>query len=98
MKTLCLFLSFLLLVGFDYRQPSESGSCLTAEEKKLYDLIMEYRKANKLGVIPLSEGLTRVAQTHARDLSENYTFDSKNKCNPHSWSTKGNWSCLLLYE
>jgi uncharacterized protein YkwD len=92
MKTLCLFLSFLILVGFDYRQTSESASCLSAEEKKLYDLIMEYRKANKLGIIPLSEGLTRVAQTHARDLSENYTFDPKSKCNPHSWSTKGNWS------
>jgi len=92
MKIFCLFFSCLLLAGFDHRQQPESGSCLSAEEKKLYDLIMEYRKANKLGSIPLSKGLTLVAQTHARDLSENYTFDLKNKCNPHSWSTKGNWS------
>lgn len=66
--------------------------CVTSEESKLYDLIMEYRKANKLKSIPLSAKLTQVAQTHARDLADNYKFDPNNKCNPHSWSKKGKWT------
>lgn len=67
--------------------------CLSSEEKKVYDLIMQYRKSKKLGSIPLSEKLSRVAQVHARDLAENYTHDPQNNpCNPHSWSTKGTWT------
>jgi uncharacterized protein YkwD len=49
--------------------------CLTREEKKLYDMIMEYRKSKGLSPIPLSGKLTLVAQTHAKDLSMNYKFD-----------------------
>ena len=37
---------------------------LTGEEKKLYNLIMEYRKDNKLKKIPISSSLTLVAQIH----------------------------------
>lgn len=93
MKTVCLFLAFVIVAGFDHRSlPSETSTCLTQEEKKLYDLIMDYRKTQNLASIPLSAGLTLVAQTHARDLAENYTFDLKNKCNPHSWSAKGKWT------
>ena len=53
---------------------------------------MAYRKSKKLPPIKLSAKLTHVAQTHARDLAHNYKFDPKNKCNPHSWSSKGKWS------
>jgi len=66
--------------------------CLTAEESKLYDLIMQYRKSKKLKAIPLSAALTKVAQAHVRDLSENYDVSDGNPCNPHSWSDKGVWS------
>lgn len=66
--------------------------CVNTEESKLYDLIMSYRKTKNLKPIPLSSRLTLVAQTHARDLAENYEFDPQNKCNPHSWSKKGKWS------
>jgi uncharacterized protein YkwD len=66
--------------------------CVSAEEKKLYDLMMEYRKAKGLPPIPLSSKLSLVAQTHAKDLATNYKFDQNNKCNPHSWSKKGKWS------
>lgn len=92
MKTFCLFFSFLMLTGFDRRSLTEGTSCLSSEEMKLYELILEYRKSKDLASIPLSAGLTLVAQTHARDLAENYTFELNNKCNPHSWSSKGNWS------
>jgi uncharacterized protein YkwD len=66
--------------------------CLTSEERKLYDLMMEYRASNKLPAIPLSSRLTKVAQEHAKDLANNYTFNPDNTCNPHSWSKKGKWS------
>lgn len=55
-------------------------------------MMMTYRKSKGLPPIKLSARLTDVAQTHARDLAENYKFDPRNKCNPHSWSSKGKWS------
>jgi len=99
MKTISVFISFLILVGFDQRPHPSDTACLSPEEKKLYDLIMDYRRDLKLETIPLSESLTLVAQTHARDLSENYKFDPANKCNPHSWSQKGKWtSCCYTND
>ncbi|HET9487236.1 MAG TPA: CAP domain-containing protein [Chryseosolibacter sp.] len=53
---------------------------------------MKYRKSKGLPPIALSAKLTQVAQVHARDLANNYKFDPENKCNPHSWSKKGEWS------
>ncbi len=70
----------------------ETAICLNPEEKKLYTMMMDYRKAKGLGPIRISAQLSQVAQAHARDLAENYKFDVKNKCNPHSWSSKGKWS------
>jgi uncharacterized protein YkwD len=71
---------------------TETITCISLEEKKLYDMMMAYRKSKGLANIRLSAKLTQVAQTHARDLAEHYAFDVKNKCNPHSWSKEGNWS------
>ncbi|MBX2964267.1 MAG: hypothetical protein KF687_17270 [Cyclobacteriaceae bacterium] len=65
--------------------------CLQPEELKLYNLMMEYRKTKGLASIPVSAKLTMVAQTHARDLMENYQSDG-DRCNLHSWSNKGNWT------
>lgn len=67
-------------------------TCISAEEKKLYDLIMKYRKSKKLKSIPLSAKLTKTAQAHVHDLMENYTYEEGSRCNPHSWSDKGGWS------
>ncbi|HYC85657.1 MAG TPA: CAP domain-containing protein [Chryseosolibacter sp.] len=71
---------------------SHDTVCLNREEKKLYDLMMEYRKSKGLPSIPVSGKLTFVAQTHARDLVANYQFNPENRCNPHSWSNDGAWS------
>jgi uncharacterized protein YkwD len=84
----CLFLVF----GFSSKRTEAPSVCLTAEEQKLYELMMAYRKSKGLESIPLSAKLTLVAQAHARDLMTNYKFDFDNKCNPHSWSKKGKWS------
>ena len=91
-----LFLTLLVFLQAASAQErdhsSEPSVCLSPEEKKLYDLMMAYRQKKGLEPIKLSARLTLVAQTHARDLADNYKFDPKNKCNPHSWSSKGEWS------
>ncbi len=88
-----------MLSGFEKPTITETAICLTAEEQKLYDLIMAYRKSKKLKPIPLSAKLTLVAKEHAKDLSEHYAFDQYNVCNPHSWSEKGNWtSCCYTAD
>ena len=68
------------------------SDCMSAEEKELYEHINNYRKSKKLPTIPISAKLNQVARAHAWDLAENYAFDVNNKCNPHSWSDKGNWT------
>jgi hypothetical protein len=83
-KRIYLTLSFLLMAIVSYSQ------VLNEEEKKLYDLIMQYRKTQGLPIIPLSASLTYVAQTHVRDLIDNHP-DIGN-CNTHSWSDKGSWT------
>jgi len=92
-RLIVLMTSLLLLQGFTLIEKiSPEKICLSAEEQKLYSLMMDYRKSKGLPPIPLSARLTKVAQTHARDLMDNYKFDANNKCNPHSWSKKGKWS------
>ncbi|MDN4164770.1 CAP domain-containing protein [Cytophagales bacterium LB-30] len=84
---------FLLSLSL-WLQPSFSTNdttvCLSADEKKLYDLLMKYRKEKKLPPISLSASLTQVAQAHVKDLMENYM--ASDSCNPHSWSDKGDWT------
>lgn len=80
-----LFTLILVLVS-----NTSFAQVLTDEEKKLYDLIMEYRYENGLPNIPISASLTYVAQTHVRDLAHNKP-DIGN-CNAHSWSSNGPWS------
>ncbi len=92
MLILSLLLLFQASAPFNGGTTINESTCLSAEEKKLYDLMMDYRKSKGLDPIPLSRSLTLVAQTHARDLADHYKFDPKNKCNPHSWSSKGKWS------
>src|SRR5690348_217742 len=99
MKTLLLG-ALLLLFSVENNINPAAEICLSGEERKLYDLMMEYRKSKGLESIPLSAKLTQVAQTHVRDLSENYVFNPKDvKCNPHSWSDKGKWtSCCYTSD
>lgn len=98
---ICLFFIGLLVAGLPSSKTKLSqaatpqDSCLSAEEKHLYDLIMEYRKSKKLPVIPLSKSLTLVAKTHAKDLADN--APDKAPCNLHSWSDKGQWSSCCYY-
>ena len=94
--SLSIFVLWLLLSAQTVPKPT-IGVCLQSEEKKLYDLIMEYRKEKGLESIPLSAKLTLVAQTHAKDLSENHD-PFNGKCNLHSWSKKGKWESCCYTE
>ncbi len=92
MKSFVLVFSILLVNLSTTTDYVDESVCLSAEEMKLYDAINEYRAKNKLAPIPLSARLTKVAQAHAQDLVKNFDFDPNGKCNPHSWSSKGNWT------
>jgi uncharacterized protein YkwD len=78
-------------MGLNVKTVPADLQCLQPEEKKLYDLIMAYRKEKKLPPIPFSSKLSRVAQIHARDLAQNHE-PLNMLCNLHSWSDKGNWT------
>ena len=82
-----------------FTDSTATAICLSSEEKKLYDLIMAYRKSKRLPPIPYSAKLSKVAQTHVRDLETNYNYETASTCNPHSWSTKGTWtSCCYTSD
>ncbi len=93
MRGIAIVCGVLLLSAFDNpRQQAAEEICLSPEEKKLFDLVMDYRKSKKLKPIPYSAKLTKVAQAHVRDLMDNFDYANRGDCNPHSWSDKGNWS------
>jgi uncharacterized protein YkwD len=87
MKSLVLVVALL-----NSLMTSAQDVCLSPEEANLYNLIMAYRKSKKLGTIPYSAKLTRVAQVHVRDLEETFDYENRGDCNPHSWSDKGSWT------
>jgi len=80
----------VLLLSCVISAKAQLSACLSADEKRLYDLIMEYRSEKGLRSIPLSLSLTYVAQVHAKDLHENRP--DQGDCNMHSWSPKGKWT------
>lgn len=94
-RRLILFLFFLipLLPGRAEAQVIDLGPlkehCASAEEVKLYNLIMDYRRMHKMPVIPFSRSLSYVARMHAMDLQ--FNRPDFGGCNPHSWSDKGKW-------
>lgn len=97
MKPFLIILLVLALLSVRMSPVRVSTVCLLPEEQKLYTLIMEYRKEKKLESIPLSAKLTLVAQTHAKDLAENFK-PFNNKCNLHSWSKNGKWESCCYTE
>jgi uncharacterized protein YkwD len=90
---LSFLLALCLCFGFEKPILTFNGDvCVSSEEKKLYDLIMSYRKDKNVSAIPFSAKLTKVAQVHVRDLENNYDHENSGECNPHSWSSKGDWT------
>lgn len=83
-------MQYFLLVLFLVITSTSYSQSLSDEETKLYDLIMEYRKANGLPNISISTSLTNVAQTHVKDLQNNHPENEP--CNMHSRSANGKWT------
>ncbi len=91
LKRILIILCLILNSIISYSQ------VLTDEERKLYNIIMEYRKEKGLPHIPLSKSLTFVAQTHVKDLQTSGLENST--CNMHSWSSNGRWtSCCYTRD
>ncbi|HNW50841.1 MAG TPA: CAP domain-containing protein [Prolixibacteraceae bacterium] len=76
-------LAFTLLEGCKEDEPINPSDSLVA-------VINHYRQQHQLPAIPESASLNLVAETHVRDLCENYVLNDE--CNIHSWSDKGNWT------
>ena len=90
------FSILLLFFAFSAFRPVATAPAVVkiySEELKLYNIIMQYRKAYNLPVIPLSKSLTYVAQEHCKDLAANHNNTSiSGTCNLHSWSQNSRWS------
>lgn len=63
--------------------------CIDSDALILFNMINDFRRSNKLPVIPLSRSLCFVATLHIDDLRSANAAD--NDCGVHSWSDKGNW-------
>lgn len=61
----------------------------SAEERRLHELLNQYRVANHLAPVGLSRSLSKVARLHATDLAGQRLSGS---CSIHSWSQGGPWS------
>ncbi len=70
--------------------PAKSSACMTPEEVRLVDAINNYRRSKGLPAVQPGVSLTRVAQLHAADLTQNQP--ARGACNMHSWSSNGNWT------
>ncbi len=61
-----------------------------ADAALLAKLINDYRATLDLPRIPVSKALTKVARAHVLDLNDNKPVTDR--CNMHSWSSKGPWT------
>jgi uncharacterized protein YkwD len=93
--TVLLVLSFLTNPSFEWKTPS-NNEMLSNEERKLLLLVNEYRESRGLPSVPLSASLTKVAQVHAKDLTENHSHNRR--CNMHSWSRGGEWTACCYRD
>ncbi|KAI9293441.1 hypothetical protein K502DRAFT_366697 [Neoconidiobolus thromboides FSU 785] len=60
---------------------------------ELYHEINRVRQQRGLSAIPYSNELTKVADTHVKDLNANRKQESRSNCNLHSWYLPGNSCC-----
>ena len=70
--------------------------CLSETEVQVFQKVNEYRQQHGLPAVALSKSLTYVAQSHVWDLAVNNP--SSQRCNMHSWSSKGQWTACCYTE
>ena len=72
-----------------------AGDGLDAEEKRLYNLINQYRAQNGLPPIPFSPSLTLVANRHVQDLQKNIKTVTHSWSNcPYKSSNRATYNCM----
>ncbi len=85
---------FLLLVIYGLQAYPQAGLkgefCISEAELKLFNLINNYRKEQKLPAVSMSKNLCYVAKLHVNDLHTNRP--DVGNCNLHSWSDQGTWT------
>jgi uncharacterized protein YkwD len=91
-SNLVLLLVFVMSTSFAPPYNSSAVIKVYSEEVKLYNLIMDYRKAYNLPVIPLSRSLTFVAQEHCRDAAPVTNVAPEGKCRVNSVAASAKWS------
>lgn len=91
-----IFGLLLLVFASGAKHQKQYDTCISKEELKLYELLMNYRKTKGLPEIPLSKSMTFVARSHAYDLQVNQP--DKGRCNMHSWSSKGKWKACCYTD
>ncbi|HOW31116.1 MAG TPA: SPOR domain-containing protein [Bacteroidales bacterium] len=96
-KYIVMLLLLAFTSGFAQQQVSvksakpivPAGFCVSSDALILYNMINDFRRSNKLPVIPLSKSLCYVAIVHITDLQVSGMVE--NGCGLHSWSDKGVW-------
>lgn len=72
-----------------------AGDGTDREERKLHQLVNQYRAQNGLPAIPLSPSLSLVANRHVRDLEENIGQLTHGWSNcPYSGNNRSTWPCM----
>ena len=88
LNVVIIFLVSVLVVATAFAQYEPAG-CLNQDEELLAQLVNEYRVANSLNDIPLSQTLTLVAQWHVadHDYATEVTgeYGSDPNCSQYSW-------------
>mmetsp|Transcript_10630 Transcript_10630/g.11937 ORF Transcript_10630/g.11937 Transcript_10630/m.11937 type:complete len:328 (+) Transcript_10630:91-1074(+) len=86
----------------NYGYGANGAPQLQADARGLYDLMMQYRNSLGKPTVPISSGLTRVAEVHCEDLyASHYPMSGRNTtpegCNTHSWYNPPNGATPCCY-
>jgi uncharacterized protein YkwD len=71
-------------------QPTPTPSNVDTRGLELANAINQYRQQNGLKPIPISKSLSKVADTHVKDLATATPMAAQ--CNDHSWTNRGSWT------
>jgi uncharacterized protein YkwD len=71
-------------------QPTPTPSSVDTRGLELANAINQYRQQNGLQPIPISKSLSKVADTHVKDLATATPMAAQ--CNDHSWTNRGPWT------
>ena len=95
---IALLILFTVASSFSLRESSPVVVRVCSEEVRLYNLIMDYREAYHLPVIPLSKALTYVAQEHCNDVSPDVKSMVPGKCGISNMAASAKWTDATMWD